>query len=150
METKTVEKTLVAKHSFTTTLSEIMSGKLTQPQKLMGEVAKQGFDVYVPHIWSYIGCDGQLEKTFTLEMCIPVNKKGENTDFITFEELPEIKSVGCTHKGGYCNLGDSYCKLFKEIEKEGIKPSGNCREVYLHCDMNKPENNVTEIQVEII
>lgn len=149
METKTVEKTLVAKHSFTTTLKEVMSGELTQPHKLMEEVAKQGYNVHVPHIWSYIDCDGELEKQFTLEMCIPVEKKGENTDFISFVELPEIKSVVQIHKGAYSELGSTYCKMFKDLDKEGFKPLGNCREVYLHYDMENQENNITEIQVEV-
>jgi effector-binding domain-containing protein len=149
MKTKKIEKTLVAKHSLTTTLKEVMSQSLTQGKTLMEEVAKQGFDVHVPHIWHYIACDGQVDTPFTLEMCIPVDKKGKDTDFVRFEELPQVNTVVHTHEGAYSELSSAYCTLFGEIEKGGVKPLGNCREVYLNYDMENETNNVTEIQVEV-
>jgi len=149
METKKIETTLVAKHSFTTTLEEIMAQKLDQPEKLMKEVARQGYDVQVPHIWNFIACDGKMDTQFTLEMCIPVDKKGEETDFIRFDELPAIKCVSHMYKGAYSEVGLVYEKLFGDLGKNGQIPTGNSREVYHRWDMENQKNNVTEIQVEV-
>uniref|UniRef100_UPI00321750BE GyrI-like domain-containing protein n=1 Tax=uncultured Draconibacterium sp. TaxID=1573823 RepID=UPI00321750BE len=149
METKKIETTLVAKHSFTTTLAEVMAGKFTQPQKLMNEVAAQGFKVHVPHIWNYIDCDGKMDSQFTLEMCIPVEKKGKDTDFIRFSELPEVKCVSHIYNGPYTEMGPVYEKLFGDLEKNKQIPTGNCREVYLHWEMENQEKNITEIQIEV-
>lgn len=149
METKKIEATLVAKHSFTTSLAEVMAGKLTQPEKLMSEVTSMGYNAHVPHIWNYIACDGKVESKFTLEMCVPVDRKGEETEFVKFAELPAAKCASHTHKGPYNEMGSVYEKLFGDLEKNGQIPTGNCREVYLHWDMENQENNITEIQIEV-
>lgn len=149
METKKIEATLVAKHSFTTTLAEIMSGQLNQPSKLMEEVSGQGFNAHVPHIWNYIACDGKMDSTFTLEICVPVDKKGEDTDFIRFAELPPVKCVSRMYKGPWSEIGPVYDKFFDDLGKEGQIPVGNCREVYHHWDMEDQQKNITEIQIEI-
>jgi len=149
METKEIDVVLVAKHSFTTSLAEVMAGKLDQAQKLMAEVTRQGYNAHVPHIWNYIACDGKMDSRFTLEMCIPVDKKGEETDFISFAELPAAKCVSYMHKGAYSEMGAVYEKLFGDLGKNGQIPTGNCREVYHHWEMENLENNITEIQIEV-
>jgi effector-binding domain-containing protein len=96
-----------------------------------------------------MGCDGKMDSKFTLEMCVPVNKKGEETDFIRFAELPAVKCVTHKYQGLWAEIGKVYCNLFGDLEKNGYIPTGNIREVYLQWDMEDQQKNITEIQIEI-
>ena len=149
METQKIKKTLVAAHTFTTSLSKINEAVGIKPNQIMEELSKQSILAKAPQIWNYIGCDGQMDTEFTLQICIPVAEKGQNTDFISFSELSEYPCITHMHNGPWSEFARVYENLFANIVKAGHKPTGNCREVYHHCDFEDQAKCVTEIQVEI-
>jgi len=149
METKKIKQTLVAAHTFTTSLSKINEAVGVKPNQVMEELAKQGIQATAPQIWNYIGCDGQMDTDFTLQICMPVSQKGQDTAFVNFIELNDYSCIVHTHNGPWSEFAAVYEKLFADMVKEGHQPTGNCREIYHHCDFEDQTKCVTEIQVEI-
>jgi effector-binding domain-containing protein len=149
METKKIEKTLVALHSFKTSLAKIHEAVGVKPNQIMEELTKQGIKPSGPQIWHYTGCDGQKDTEFTLDICVPVVQKGVDTGFITFKELDTFYCATQILHGSWDRLEKAYYKLFEEIGKTGKTPTEKAREVYLNCDFENQNNCITEIQVEI-
>lgn len=149
MELKKVEETLVAIHSLRTSLSKISEVVGVMPNLMYEQLKQQGIEAVAPQIWNYVDCDGKMDTEFTLEICIPVNQKGENTEIIYFDKLRSLSCVSHLHKGAWSEFGSVYEKLFSDIAIEEHKATGNCREVYHHCDFEDQSKCVTEIQIEI-
>ena len=149
METKKIEKTLVAVHSFKTTLATIGEAVGVKPDLIAQELSKQAIDPIAPQIWNYIDCDGKPEKEFTLEICFPVLTKGEDTDKVSFKTLDGFSCITHVHEGPWSEFKSVYEKLFNNICNGGFKPTGQCREIYHHCDFEDQSKCITEIQIEI-
>lgn len=149
MELKTISPILAACKTVKTNLINLGNYVQVIPEKMMTDIAIQGIDVTGAQVWEYFGCDGNPEQEFTLKIAIPVLKSGKNTDNISFENLESYKCLTHTHKGPWSDFKDVYCTLIAELNQKGYKMNGYTREVYLHCDFEKQENCVTEIQIGI-
>jgi len=150
MNIKKIDKTLVGAIEVKTNLLEIQKHVGTTPEKLMQEVMKQGINPAGPQIWEYVGCDGEdMSKEFTLKITIPVDKKGNDTEICKFIELPEFKCIETTHNGSWDEFKEVYEKIVGDILKQGHQLTWSSREIYEHCDFEKPENCITHIQVGI-
>lgn len=148
MEAKKVEGTLVAVHSLKTNLTRIYKNVGVTPNQIMEELGTQNIKAIAPQIWKYTGCDGQMDTEFTLEVCIPVEKKGKNTNFISFKELEAFTCLTHVHKGPWSDFANLYPILFNKLGQMGKTPTGNFREVYHHCDFEDVSKCITEIQIE--
>lgn len=149
MEQKKIERTLVAAHSCKTTLSKINDLVGNKPNQIMEELKQQNIHPIGPQIWNYLGCDGKMDTDFTLEICVPVEQMGINSNIIEFKDLPDFSCLSHTHNGPWSEFGEVYCNLFTDIDKKGHIPTGTCREVYHHCDFEDQSKCITEIQVEV-
>jgi effector-binding domain-containing protein len=150
MEIKQVDSTMVAMHRFKTRLSKIHEFVGVIPNKVIKELEFQGITITSSQIWSYSECDNICsDGEFNLEICFPVECKGADTDFIQFKELPKIQCVAYLHKGAWSEFGDVYKRLFSELTNEGKVPTGNSREIYLHCNFEDQTKCITEIQIEV-
>lgn len=149
METKKIETTIVAFHSFKTTLSKINEAVGVIPNKVMEGIQKQDIKSVAPQIWHYIDCGCGMDVEFTLEVCVPVDKKGSDTEFISFKELPAYSCASHMHNGPWSEFIQLYPKLFGNLEKEGKPYTGIVREVYHNCDFEDQSKCVTEIQIEL-
>ncbi|MCU4173604.1 GyrI-like domain-containing protein [Carboxylicivirga sp. N1Y90] len=149
METKIIEKTLVAAHSFKTTLEKIGEAVGVVPEQIYNELQKQGLEPVGPQIWNYIGCDGKMETEFQLNVCVPVAKKGTDTEFVKFVELEEYNCVSHTFTGAWSEFAQVYDDLLGKMSKEGYELKWTNREVYHHCDFEDQSKCVTEIQIEV-
>ena len=148
MEIKKTESLKVYYKSFKTTLKEIWKYVKDTPQEMYDNLEKYGLAPAGPQIWCYYGSDGNPETTFVLEIAIPVQKLKE-IDGMQFKELESLKCASLIHKGPWENLKQSYEELIEEIYKSGKSMGKICREIYINCDFENPENNITEIQIEI-
>lgn len=149
MEIKNSNSKLVFSYETKTSLKNLMQAIGNKPNDLMVELEKQGINPAGPQIWTYEGCSGKPEDDFTLKITAPVAKKGKDSEEFKFEELPEYKFVGVTHKGAYSEFQDVYCKIMKEVEENNLIPDGTSREIYLNCDFENQANCVTEIQIGV-
>ncbi len=148
MEIKTQAPVKVMYKSLKTTLSNLKQDVGQVPEDLYAEAAKLGLQPSGPQHWVYFDASDDPNKEFTLQMCLPVQGVA-SSDKYEFQELPEFKHTSTLHNGSWDNFHNTYDQFFKDIFGKGLKPTNQVREVYLTVDMEKPENNVTEIQAGI-
>lgn len=148
MEIKQIKPQKVYFKSFETTLKNLGVYVQNTPTEMYENLEKYGIQPTGHQIWSYYGGDGNPDTKFTLEIAIPVSKL-VSIEGMDFKELPEFKCASLIHKGPWHNLKNSYGALISEIYKSENSLASVCREVYIKCDFDNPENNITEIQVGI-
>ena len=132
--------------------------KITELSKLVGSVAKSlnleaanlGLDVTGPAYWIYTGFEGDFNKSFTLQIAIPVadfpkDYKGE----YKMKRTENFKCLSAEHYGNWLNMTQTYGKLMEYLQSHQLKPTRINREIYINCDFKDPEANYTEIQIGI-
>ena len=149
MEVKTVQSQLVYYKSFETTLRDITKYVKDTPEKIVKEIQIAGIEIVGPQIWLYEGGDGQPDTKFLLSICMPIKESKEGYEK-NIQTLDEFKCASTVHNGPWENLKDCYSNLMGEIFGNNHKLAVACREIYLTCDVEKPENNVTEVQMGIL
>lgn len=149
MEIKNSNKKLVFAYETKTTLKDMMQAIGEKPNELMAELQKQSVNTTGPQIWTYHGSDGKPETELILNITVPVEKKGKDTQKMKFIDLPAFKFVGITHTGPYAEFPEVYNKLMEELAKDELIPDGTSREIYLNCDFEDQSKCVTEIQIGI-
>ena len=148
MEIKNEKPCLVFYKTVETTLKDIWNYVGTTPAQLMEEAAKLDLEVTGPQVWNYIGGDGNPDTRFQLEICIPVKEDTLN-DPSRLKALKPFKCAVTTHKGKWDEFKNVYEKLIGEIYQSGNTLGDTCREIYINCDFENPENNITEVQIGI-
>lgn len=149
MEKTTTKQQQVILYTLETNLKNMMKDVGELPMQLEEKVKELGLELSGPHIWEYIGADGQAEAPFTLRMCLPIKETKGVTGEFQFAELSEIQAVTTEHKGAWANLKETYCVFVPKLIQNGLKMTGLSREVYHVIDMENQENCVTEIQIEV-
>jgi hypothetical protein len=150
MEKKNVEKTTVLMCSLQSSLSSMAGDVGNIPNEMMAKANELGLEITGPQIWQYTGSDGQPNTKFKLDICVPVKSAKGDPGKFKFVTLPEFACISEIHKGPWDKLGNVYQRIMGEITRKSIPFSGICREIYMVCDFEKPENCVTEVQVEIL
>lgn len=56
------------------------------------------------------------------------------------------RAVTVLHRGSMETIQESWQALGRYLDTAGLQPSGPCREVYLHVDLEQPDEWVTELQ----
>jgi effector-binding domain-containing protein len=149
MEKKTIEKTAVICYTLKSSLKTLSTDVGNLPNEITDKIAKLNLEISGPQIWVYEGSDGNPNTKFELTIAIPVNKIAGDPGKFRFAEFPEFKCISEIHKGPWASLGSTYQKLMPSIMQQGYSFTGTTREVYRVCDFEKPENCITEIQIEI-
>jgi effector-binding domain-containing protein len=72
-----------------------------------------------------------------------------DTDDVSVVDLPVIEVASFLHHGSMANVVPVYEALVRWIEESGHGLAGRSRELYLERDDDKPDNNVTELQMPI-
>lgn len=149
MEKKKVEKTTVLMVSLQTSLSTLVTDMKDYPSQMMMKAEELGLEITGPQIWNYFGVDGKPETRFNLDICIPISAVNGNPGQFKFDVLPEVTCITELHKGAWAELGNTYQRVFGEMGRKGLVPTGANREIYLQCDFENQENNLTEVQVVV-
>ncbi len=149
MERKTILTTNVLAYSLNTNLLSMKTDVGKIPGEIMTKAADLGLEVAGPQIWQYTNCDGNPGTTFKLDICLPVKEAKGDAGKFRFDVLPEVNCFSEIHKGSWSKLGDTYHRMFGEISRGGIIPTGVSREVYQLCDFENEGNNVTEVQIAV-
>ncbi len=63
--------------------------------------------------------------------------------------LPGIEAATIVHHGPMEQIEPAYQALLRWIDGEGLRAVGLARELYLDCPMDRPQDWVTELQIEI-
>lgn len=119
-------------------------------QNLIKEAVANRLMVTGPVHWHYFGFEGDPQKTFTLEISLPVSEVPQDYDgAFHFKRTEAFKCVTAVHDGDWLTMGASYGKLMEFIASQSLVPTAMNREVYVNADFKHPEANVTEIQVGV-
>ena len=149
MEKKVVQPMTVIKYSMETTMSTLIQDIGTIPRELEAKVTELGLEATGPHTWVYFCCDGSADKSFILDIAIPVKEEKGDAGKFAYEKLPEFQCVVTEHKGPWSELAKAYEKFVPEVLAKGLQMSGFGREVYHLVDLENQQNCVTEIQIGI-
>jgi effector-binding domain-containing protein len=123
------------------------AGKVAR--KLYAEAARQNLLPTGPLHWVYYGMDGKPDTVFTLEIALPVDGSAVEESLFLYKELPKFTCLSATHYGKWDNMHHTYEMLISEIKTSEKKMDGIFRELYLNIDFNKPENDVTIVQIGV-
>lgn len=102
-----------------------------------------------PAYWIYKGVDGKPDTVFTLEIALPIQGHFTTSRFL-IKNLPSFKNVSHIHEGAWEQLHATYAQMMQHVEANKVPINDECREIYINIDFEKPENNITEVQVGIL
>jgi effector-binding domain-containing protein len=148
MKIKTHPPLTVLYSTHRTTIQQLNQFVGTVMKDLYTEAANSTL-VSGPVYWIYHGMDGKPDTEFTLEIALPIQGKFESSKF-SIKDLPAFKTVTHVHEGAWEQLHATYGQMMQHIEANKIPMKDECRELYLNIDFQKPENNITEVQVGIL
>lgn len=147
MEKKNIGSTSVLMYSLETSLATLMVDHGEIPREIVNKAIELGLEIAGPQIWQYFGVDGKPETRFKLDICLPVKQTSGDAGKFRFETLPAIECISEIHKGSWSKLGDTYCRVIGDLQRDGYVLEEVSREVYHICDFENEANNVTEIQL---
>ena len=148
MTIKTHPPVTVLYSSHQTTIQQLSQFIGTVMKDLYMEAVNKSL-VTGPVYWIYHGMDGRPDTIFTLEMALPVQGGFESSKF-ELKELPAFKALSNVHEGAWEQLSNTYMHMMQFVENNKIPLKDECRELYLNIDFEKPENNITEVQIGIV
>ena len=148
MTTKTHPPLTVLYSTHQTSIRQLGEFVGTVMKNLYSEAAGNAI-VSGPIYWIYHGMDGKPDTVFTLEIALPIQGTFSSSKF-SIKELPPFKTVAHIHEGTWERLAVTYKEMMQHIEANKIPLKDECRELYLNIDFQKPENNITEVQVGIL
>ncbi len=151
MEKQTAPAMTVVSKTVKTTFKDLMKDIEDFPQQIVKEAVQAGLHPAGPQCWLYSWETCDMEAEFNLKICLPVATFGNSfkSDKFKLEKLEEYVHVKKTHLGAWDKLCDSYSILSEEIKNSNFKAKKSCRELYINCDFDKLENNITEIQFQV-
>lgn len=133
-----------------TTLGELGNFFGIAPQ-LYAEAVNLKLPVTGPIHWHYAGFMGKPDKTFTLEIALPVAETPNDYDGkFHFKRSEAFRCVSLIHEGAWLEMTGSYGRVMEYCRQQQLTPSGINREVYINVDFANPEANTTEIQLGIL
>jgi len=117
---------------------------------LFKEAVRLDLHVAGPVHWHYFGFNGDVTKSFTLEVALPVTEVVDEYDGkYHFKRTENYKCVSLIHEGGWDSIPQSYGKIAQFVAENGLQPLGVSRELYINADFRFPEANVTQIQLGV-
>lgn len=119
-------------------------------QELYEEAAEHKLRITGPIHWHYFGFMGDDNKSFTLEISLPVSDVLEEYDGkFHFKRTEPFKCVSAVHEGAWHDISKSYENLFRLMTEQKLQPLAANREIYVNVDFKNPEANTTEIQIGV-
>lgn len=150
MEIKHVKPINFLLYSTDTTVGQLSQYVARVARALHLEAAKLSLDVTGPIYWEYTGFNGDPACIFRLEIGIPVAEiPAQYTGIYSFQRKAPFKCLATIHEGAWLELPRTYEKLMRYLTHHQLRPTVHNREVYINCDYQHPEANITEVQIGI-
>jgi effector-binding domain-containing protein len=132
-----------------TRISELVNF-LPVAKELYKEAATHDLTITGPMHWHYVGFAGDFSKPFTLEISLPVAEVEPVYDgAFHFKRTEPFKCVSVVHEGTWDTIPMAYEALSRLAESKNLQPTSVNRELYINCDFENPEANVTEVQMGV-
>lgn len=117
---------------------------------LMKEAVHYDLTVTGPVHWHYHGFMGDFNKSFVLEICLPVaDVLPEYDGEFHFKVTEPFKCISIMHEGNWLEIPSSYAKLLPYMQAQNLIPIGVNREIYTNVDFIYPDANSTELQLGV-
>ncbi|MDA3892825.1 MAG: GyrI-like domain-containing protein [Salinivirgaceae bacterium] len=153
MKMKTAPAMTVLAKDIKTSMKSLLNDVGEIPQEIYRNAVENSLHPAGPQYWIYKWVDENPGEgsEFILSICLPVATFGVTHSGSSFvlKQMPRYKHMAEEHLGAWDKLKETYGKLMSEMQKQELQAGNTCREVYIHCDFETPENNVTEVQFEI-
>lgn len=107
--------------------------------ELYAEAGRKGM-INGPLHWIYYDLDVQTDGLVKLEIALPIRKPIKSR--FKVKKLDLFKAISFPFEGPWEHL-----KIMQRLEENNIPLSHECRELFLNIDLERPENNITEIQI---
>ena len=135
-----------------TTMKEMLQRVRVVAHRIYKDAVKHGLEITGPVYWIYEGADGQPDTKFFLTIAVPVTEPAFEIQGSEFKlrKLDSFTCISQTHFGDWNKLGETYGRLFGEVQSGNLKLSGLTREIYLNMDFENPDGNITEVQIGIV
>jgi effector-binding domain-containing protein len=148
---------LIRTHPCMTVLYTARQARLSDLPAFCGTLARDLYryvadlDLLVcgPQYWFYYGVDGKPDTRFTLEVALPVQGKIPTALLPYFKQIPSFRCLTSRYEGPWEGIAQQYEKMMQHIEQNQLKMSGIYAESFLHIDFDRPDNQITEIQIGI-
>ena len=119
-------------------------------RSLYRDAALNDLEVTGPVYWNYFGFEGDEQKSFTLEIALPVAEIPDAyAGKFKFKRTDTFPCLSLIHEGSWYDLPQSYSRLIQYMKEKQILPAVETREVYVNIDFVNPEANITEIQMGV-
>lgn len=153
MKTKTAPAMTVLAKEVKTTMKNMLTDVGEIPQDIFKHAINNGLHPAGPQYWIYEWNEENPgeESEFNLTVTLPVASFGMEYTANEFElrTLKPFKHISETHLGAWDRLKETYGKIMEEMGKQKLIPGKTCREIYVNCDFENPDNNITEVQFEL-
>lgn len=148
IECRTIPETTVIEAVATLTIPEIAAYAEKIIPMLMAECEVRGMAVTGACIFTYEGCDGSIDRPFSMRVALPVDAcRGEGA--FTCERIPAHECLSTVYHGPMGGIGPAWSAFTPLALQKGraLLPVG--REVYLNwVDQDSPDNEV-ELQIPL-
>jgi effector-binding domain-containing protein len=131
------------------TLFDLADYVRVKAKELYYAAVENGLEVTGSVYWVYYGMDGKLDTRFRLEIGVPVNDCLSKLSRFEYKKLESSRFITHRHYGDWSLLPETYGLIFSELKNKNQVTKSVCREQYVHIDFQNPENNITEVQVEV-
>jgi effector-binding domain-containing protein len=153
MKQKTAPAMTVLAYELKTTMNNLINDVGTIPKEIFKSAVDNGLHPAGPQYWIYSWENGNAdpEAEFKLSICLPVATFGTTYNQNKFQllNLDAFKHVSMEHLGSWADLKVTYGKLMNEMQIQQLVPGSTCREIYINCDFEHLDRNITEVQFEI-
>ena len=148
IECRTIPETTVIEALATLTIPEIAAYAEKIIPTLLAEAEARGMAVTGPCIFTYEGCDGSIDRPFSMRVALPVDAcRGEGA--FACECIPAHECLSTVYRGPMSGIGPAWSAFTPLALQKGkaLMPVG--REVYLNwIDQDSPDNEV-ELQIPL-
>ena len=97
----------------------------------------------------YRGNASEADDTFELWIGLPVLAGTRPTEGFEVARLPAFRCAASVHVGASRDIGETYGRLIEMIRSQGLEPTGEVREEYLHWEGRTSDHDITWVQVGV-
>ncbi|GAB4054895.1 GyrI-like domain-containing protein [Spirosoma litoris] len=130
-----------------TTLQTLSQYAPSVAMELYQEASQLNLNITGPIHWIYTDVTGDPTREFQLEIVLPIQQTGDQSDRFSYQVYPAFRCLSYTHTGPWSDFGELYDALFGQFHRDGNQTNGDVREVYSVVDLEHMEKCVTEIQI---
>ena len=117
-------------------------------KQLFREAVNLDLHITGPVHWHYEGFAGDYEKSFHLDVLIPVATIPADYDgLFHFKRTGTVRVLTARHEGDWQQLPKVYTAMAGYLREHHLTPSGIARELYINTDFADPRANSTEVQM---